>query len=70
VPFLYLCPAHCYSNLRDFAIAVLASRKPKQGFKIAYYPKRETTEEEVAEHSHPTGKKYQRPSLITVSMHV
>jgi len=71
-----------YSNLRDFAIAVIAGRKTKQGFKIAYYPKRETTEEdfdrfcsiawgvgdgkhakpikviceEVAEHSHTTGK--------------
>lgn len=31
-----------YSNIKDFAVALIAGRKTKQGFKIAYQPTHET----------------------------
>ncbi|KHT64357.1 ATPase [Photobacterium gaetbulicola] len=35
-----------YATLKAFAAALIAGRKTNQGFKIAYYPKHETTEED------------------------
>ncbi|ASA56411.1 ATPase [Vibrio gazogenes] len=32
-----------YDNIKDFATAMIAGRKTRQGFKIAYQPKHETT---------------------------
>ncbi|WP_281832885.1 ATP-binding protein [Vibrio nigripulchritudo] len=38
-----------YPTLKKFAIALLAGRKTKQGFKIAYQPERETTPKDFDE---------------------
>ncbi|MGR5064682.1 ATP-binding protein [Photobacterium sp. DNB22_13_2] len=35
-----------YASLKAFAAALIAGRKTNQGFKIAYYPNHETTEED------------------------